>query len=41
MSRLHKQVGQPGTERKACIKAFLYCQGHATCSLWSRWKACL
>jgi len=29
MHRLHKQVWQPGTERKACIKALLCHQGHA------------
>jgi len=34
MPRLHMQVGQSGIERKACIKVFLCCRGHAIYSLW-------
>jgi len=33
MPRLHMQVWQPGTGRKACIKLFLCCEGHAIYSL--------
>jgi len=38
---LYMQVGQSGTEQKACIKVFLCCQGYATFSLQRVSKACL
>jgi len=34
MPRLYMQVWQPGTERKACIKLLLSCQGDEIYSLW-------
>jgi len=33
MRRLHIQVSQPGTDRKACIKVFLSSQGHTIYNL--------
>jgi len=36
MPRLHMQVWQPGTERRACIKVLSCCQARAIFCLWSR-----
>jgi len=40
MPRLHMQVWQPGTERKACKNVFLCCQAGAIFCLWRGQKAC-